>query len=239
MDRTVENVYLPEGNIPGAAFDRRRDKHVATTVGPAATGVAWAGKRVLDIAVSLVLLVLLAPLFVALAVAVLLSSPGGVLFRQERVGRGGRRFVMLKFRTMTTGSEEVLAATPALLGQFSTDFKIPNRSDPRVTRLGRSLRQSSLDELPQLINVLKGDMSLVGPRPVQPAQLAAYGDHQGAYMDLRPGLTGLWQISGRNAIHFPERAEIDADYRRRCGPALDLRILAATPIAVLTKRGVV
>lgn len=210
-----------------------------TTVRGSAAGVAWAGKRALDIVVSLLLLVLLAPLFVALAVAVLLSSPGGALFRQERVGQGGRRFVMLKFRTMTTGSEEVLAATPALLGQFSADFKIPNRSDPRVTRLGKSLRQSSLDELPQLLNVLKGDMSLVGPRPVQPAQLSAYGEHQDAYVALRPGLTGLWQVSGRNSIHFPERAEIDAEYRRRCGPGLDLRILVATPIAVLTRRGVV
>lgn len=213
---------------------------MASTVGRTAAGVEWAGKRVLDVVVSLVLLVLLAPLFVALGAAVLLSSPGPVLFRQERVGRGGRVFNVLKFRTMTTGSEEVLAATPALLGRYlDGDFKVPNRSDPRVTRLGRTLRQSSLDELPQLVNVLKGEMSLVGPRPVRPAELPLYGEHDHAYLALRPGVTGLWQISGRNAIRFPERAAIDAAYRDRCGPGLDLRILAATPRAVITRRGVV
>ena len=209
-------------------------------MGVAAAGVEWAGKRMLDLVVSLLLLVLLTPLFVALGIAVVLTSPGPMLFRQQRVGRGGRTFDVLKFRTMTTGSEEVLAATPALLGQYmDSDFKIPNRCDPRVTRVGRVLRQSSLDELPQLLNVLKGEMSLVGPRPVRPAELSLYGEHDSAYLALRPGVTGLWQVSGRNSIRFPERAEIDADYRNRCGPALDLRILAATPVAVITRRGVI
>ncbi|MGH9163899.1 MAG: sugar transferase, partial [Acidimicrobiales bacterium] len=117
-------------------------------------------------------------------------------------------------------------------------FKLSNRSDPRVTGVGRVLRASSLDELPQLFNVLAGQMSLVGPRPVVPAELSLYGQHDAAYLALRPGVTGLWQVSGRNVIRFPQRAEMDADYGRRCSPSLDLRILVSTPLAVFTRRGV-
>jgi exopolysaccharide production protein ExoY len=199
----------------------------------------WPGKRLLDVTVSLILLVVLVPLFVALVVAVKASSPGPVLFRHQRVGRGGRTFDVLKFRTMECGAEERLASNPRLRALYvSGDYKLSNQCDPRVTGLGRVLRASSLDELPQLFNVLVGDMSLVGPRPVVPGELPLYGEHDAAYLALRPGVTGLWQVSGRNVIRFPQRAEIDADYRRRCSAALDLKILASTPIAVLTRRGV-
>ena len=199
----------------------------------------WPGKRVLDMCVSLLLLLVLAPLLVALALAVKASSPGPVLFRHRRVGRAGRTFDVLKFRTMEAGAERRLATTPALLALYvGGDFKLANGADPRVTRLGRFLRASSLDELPQLVNVLAGDMSLVGPRPVVPGELSLYGEHHHAYLAQRPGLTGLWQVSGRNVIRFPQRAELDAEYGRRCSAALDLKILASTPLAVLTRRGV-
>lgn len=201
--------------------------------------VDWVGKRALDIVLSLVLLLVLGPLFVALALAVKLSSPGPVLFTQQRVGRGGLRFNVLKFRTMVCTAEECLATTPALHSLYlASDFKLANSLDPRTTSVGRFLRRSSLDELPQFFNVLAGHMSLVGPRPVVPGELPLYGRHDWAYLALRPGLTGLWQVSGRNVIRFPQRAEMDAEYVRRCGPGLDLRILASTPYAVLSQRGV-
>ncbi|HET9444436.1 MAG TPA: sugar transferase [Acidimicrobiales bacterium] len=199
----------------------------------------WFGKRAFDLATATLLQLVFLPLMALLALAVKLTSPGPVLFRHERIGRGGQPFAMLKFRSMEAAAEQRLAATPALFEAYvGNDHKLATAVDPRVTGLGRFLRLSSLDELPQLFNVLAGHMSLVGPRPVTSHEFPMYGHHDRAYLELRPGLTGLWQVSGRNAIRFPQRAEIDADYWRRCGPFLDLRILATTPVAVLTRRGV-
>jgi exopolysaccharide production protein ExoY len=199
----------------------------------------WPGKRSVDLLLALVFVLLLLPALFAVGLAVRLSSPGPVLFRQERIGRGGRTFALLKFRTMEHDAEGRLASTPGLFEQYlRCDHKLPHETDPRITPVGRLLRQFSIDELPQLWNVVMGHMSLVGPRPVRPGELAMYGNRDVAYLALRPGLTGLWQVSGRNDIRFPERAEVDADYWRRCGPGLDLRILAATPLAVLSRRGV-
>jgi lipopolysaccharide/colanic/teichoic acid biosynthesis glycosyltransferase len=199
---------------------------------------SWRGKRVFDIAVSLVLLVLCLPPLLLIAAAILVTSRGPVFFRQRRVGLGGAEFRILKFRTMQVGAEELLAQDPALLQLYlAGGHKIPRRRDPRVTRLGRLLRRSSLDELPQLFNVLRGEMSLIGPRPVRPDELEQYRDVTFAYLELRPGLTGLWQVSGRSDIAFPRRAEIDAEYYQRCSLRTDLGILARTVVAVLACRG--
>ena len=141
---------------------------------------------------------------------------------------------MLKFRTMQPDAEHQLRSNGELLERFTaSDHKIPSRLDPRVTLTGRFLRRSSIDEIPQLFNVLAGDMSLVGPRPVERTQLAQYGELRPYYLSMRPGLTGLWQVRGRNRIKFPARAKVDEHYARNCSFLLDVGILVRTPVAVL------
>ena len=202
-------------------------------------GPGWAGKRGVDVVLSLVLLVLTLPLFLVLALVIKLSSPGPVFFRQRRVGRGGADFPMLKFRTMHADSEERLRTDPDLHERFvQNSHKLPCRVDPRVTRVGRVLRRLSLDELPQLLNVLSGHMSIVGPRPVERSQLIRdYGAYEPSYVALRPGLTGLWQVSGRSRVHVPERAQLDCRYLESCGPWTDVKIILRTPRAVVSGLG--
>jgi exopolysaccharide production protein ExoY len=202
-------------------------------------GRGWRGKRLLDLVLAMSILLVAMPIFLVVAAVIKLTSTGPVFFRQQRVGRGGRDFPMLKFRTMHTGSEERLRSDPVLQEMFlEGGHKIPNHLDPRVTPVGRILRRLSLDELPQLLNVLSGHMSMVGPRPVERSQLVRdYCGYEGAYMTLRPGLTGLWQVSGRSTVHFPERAEMDRRYLGTCGPWEDAKIILRTPRALLTGLG--
>lgn len=210
---------------------------VLPLVQPRKTG-GWPGKRVIDVLGAVVLLVLLAPVMVFAALAVKLSSRGPVFFRQPRIGCGGREFRIIKFRTMCRDAEERLKTDRSLQGlYFNGDHKIPCRLDPRVTKVGRMFRTWSIDELPQLFNVIRGDMSLVGPRPVELSQLPSYAGHLDAYLALRPGLTGVWQTSGRSEIAFPARAELDAWYCDRSSPWLDVKILAKTPLSVLRRQG--
>jgi lipopolysaccharide/colanic/teichoic acid biosynthesis glycosyltransferase len=199
----------------------------------------WRGKRALDIAVTAVLIVVFLPVFLVVALAVKASSPGPVLFRQRRVGRGGREFSILKFRTMGADAERQLRTDPELHERFvAGGHKLPSAADPRVTRVGRLLRRTSFDELPQLLNVIAGDMSLVGPRPVERTQLDRdYDGFTASYLALRPGLTGLWQVSGRSRIEFPERAHLDERYLSSCGPWVDAKILLRTPVVVVTGLG--
>src|SRR5215210_537270 len=188
-------------------------------------------KRALDIAVSLTALILVAPILIACALAIRVESPGPVMFSQKRTGRAGRRFPMWKFRTMVANAEELKAELAHLNILPPPDFKIPN--DPRITRVGRFLRATSLDELPQLFNVLRGDMSIVGPRPVQAAELAAhYGPAAAAqYVSVRPGITGLWQVSGRCETSYAARVALDLRYVANPSLLEDLRILLKTPSA--------
>ena len=211
----------------------------AQAVSPPAAGPGWPGKRALDVVLALGILLVAIPVFLVVAVVIKLTSDGPVFFRQQRVGRGGREFPMLKFRTMHTGSEERLRSDPALQEIFlECGHKVPGHLDPRVTRAGRILRRLSLDELPQLLNVLSGHMSMVGPRPVERSQLVRdYSGYEAAYLALRPGLTGLWQVSGRSTVQFPERAEMDRHYLRTCGPWEDAKIILRTPRALLTGLG--
>lgn len=199
----------------------------------------WRGKRALDVAAAALLLLLFLPVFLFVALAAKLSSRGPVLFRQRRVGRGGQEFSILKFRTMRADAERQLEVDPELRRQFvAGGHKLPSGVDPRVTRVGRVLRRSSFDELPQLLNVLAGHMSLVGPRPVERTQLDRdYNGFESTYLSLRPGLTGLWQVSGRSTIAFPERAHLDERYKASCGPWTDAKILFRTPLVVVTGRG--
>jgi exopolysaccharide production protein ExoY len=210
----------------------------ALTVVPRSRPAASRVKRAIDIVVVVLLLPLVVPLGVLIAIAVTVSSRGTVLFGQERVGLGGRTFKMYKFRTMHREAEQQLQQDPRLWNEYVTNgFKIPAEIDRRVTRIGRFLRRSSLDELPQVLNVLLGTMSLVGPRPVVPAEIANYGDKRDAYLSVRPGITGAWQVTGRSNIDYPERVEIDATYVETWTLGQDLRILARTPMAVLSARG--
>lgn len=187
-------------------------------------------RRISDVTLAILALTLLWPLLLLIAWLVFLDSPGTILFRQPRLGFGGSRFTLLKFRTMRPTAEaqlnEVLAGD-ALQRQDWAQFQ-KLKDDPRLTRCGRWLRRWSLDELPQIFNVLVGDMSLVGPRPILPEQRKAYGTAFGAYIQLRPGITGLWQVSGRNCTTFAERIRLDQVYLSRRSLKLDLHILLRT-----------
>jgi lipopolysaccharide/colanic/teichoic acid biosynthesis glycosyltransferase len=194
---------------------------------------AW--KRGLDVLGAGAGLVLLAPLFGAIALAVKAASPGPVLFRQRRSGRGGRPFVMYKFRTMVWDAEERRAELRARNERDGPAFKI--KDDPRVTRLGRFLRTTSLDELPQLWNVLKGDMSLVGPRPLPCDESDACAGWQRRRLDVTPGLTCIWQVRGRGGVSFADWVRMDVQYIRSRSPWQDLKLLLLTLRAVVLRRG--
>jgi exopolysaccharide production protein ExoY len=203
------------------------------------TGWRWHAKRTVDVTVVLLVLPVALTLLALLAVITKVASPGPVLFRQERVGHGGQVFRMLKIRTMHTDSAARLHADPELYERYvRNDFKLPGGEDPRLVPLGRFLRSTSLDELPQLLNVLRGDMSLVGPRPVVEDELRAYGSMVTAYVYVRPGITGRWQVEGRNEIRYPERALLDAEYVEHYRLRTDALILCKTLPCVLRRSGV-
>lgn len=198
-----------------------------------------AAKRVLDVVGAALLLVLFAPLMAV--IALLVARDGGpVFYAHRRIGRDGASFGCLKFRTMVPDADlrlaELLERDPQARAEWEATRKL--RRDPRVTPVGRILRASSLDELPQLVNVLKGEMSLVGPRPVQQSELNAfYGSAASHYRAVRPGLTGLWQISGRNDTSYAYRVALDVAYVSHATLLDDIRILLRTPFAVLRRRG--
>jgi lipopolysaccharide/colanic/teichoic acid biosynthesis glycosyltransferase len=191
-------------------------------------------KRAFDLAVCIVLLPVVAILAGLLAVAIRVDSPGGVLISQARTGRDGRRFRMYKFRTMVENAEELKGQLAHLNILPPPDFKIPN--DPRITRVGRILRQTSLDELPQLFNVLRGDMSLVGPRPTS-FEPTTYSLWHTSRLEVTPGITGLWQLKGRNLTTFDERLRLDIEYIEHRSFWLDLKILVQTVPAVFRRSG--
>lgn len=190
-------------------------------------------KRIVDITVSATALVLLSPLLLLISAAIAFESRGPVLFRHWRVGRLGRGFHCLKFRTMDTDAEQRLRRDPELWSAYRANgFRIPDDTDPRVTRLGRLLRRTSLDELPQLINVLVGDMSLVGPRPIVHEELEHYGGSERLLLSVRPGITGLWAVSGRHRLAYPERAAVELGYVRTWSLSGDAQIVVRTLQAV-------
>ena len=188
-------------------------------------------KRLLDVGVTLFSMPILAPLIGLCGLAIKLDSRGPVFFVQDRIGRDGRLFRMYKLRTMVANAEELKAAT---LDERTIHFK--TLDDPRITRVGRILRKTSMDELPQLFNVLRGDMSLVGPRPTS-VYLATYEPWHTVRLEIRPGLTGIWQIHGRNQTTFDERVRMDANYVKNLSLAGDLKLLGQTVAVVLKGRG--
>jgi lipopolysaccharide/colanic/teichoic acid biosynthesis glycosyltransferase len=223
----------PDPMADGAGRDRRRramrpDSHPATS----------RAKRALDVTLTVVSLPVVGVVCLTIAILVRATSRGPVFFVQERVGLGGRPFRMVKFRTMLVDAEERLRQDPALWNDYvRNDFKLPNGRDPRVTTVGRLLRRSSIDELPQLINVLRGQMSLVGPRPIVPEEVEKYGADHEAYTAVRPGITGWWQVNGRSGVCYPERVDLDREYAASWTFWLDVQILLRTPLTVLRARG--
>lgn len=186
-------------------------------------------KRTTDIVLSLAGMLLLLPVFAAVAVAVKLDSDGPVLFRQKRLGVGGRPFTIYKFRSMHIDAEEKLRSDPSLYAAYvANDYKLPPLRDPRVTSVGAFLRRTSLDELPQLFNVLKGQMSLVGPRPIVPDEIEKYGNEASVFLAVKPGVTGHWQTNGRSHVGYPERANLDIEYIENWSLTKDLEILLKT-----------
>lgn len=195
--------------------------------------------RALDVLIALAVLIFVAPLMIVVAIAIKVQDGGPIFFGHSRIGYEGRSFRCWKFRSMVVDAEArlaaLLAADAEARREWNEDQKL--RRDPRVTMLGRFLRVSSVDELPQLFNVLSGEMSLVGPRPIVTAEVARYGSRFNHYCSVRPGITGLWQVSGRNDTSYRTRVALDCLYARRRNLGLDTAVLARTVPAVLLRRG--
>jgi exopolysaccharide biosynthesis polyprenyl glycosylphosphotransferase len=193
------------------------------------------GKRVIDVVGAALSLVVLSPLMALVAIAIKLESRGPVLYRSTRIGKDGRPFMFLKFRSMVDGADQHRHTLSHLNEMDGPTFKISR--DPRVTRIGRFLRVTSIDEIPQFLNVLRGEMSLVGPRPPIPEEVAQYEPWQYLRLDVRPGITCLWQISGRSTLSFKEWMRLDLEYIKHQSFWLDMRILLRTIPAVLSREG--
>jgi len=239
-------LIVPQTDAVGStmAIVWQGDRPLIEVTTPALKGRQLFVKRAVDIIGALLGLTIAAPVMLLVAVAVKLDSAGPVIFGQERVGTGGRRFRVLKFRTMRHGAPDT--AHRELIRRLQADDQPPSvgerqvyklTDDERVTRVGRWLRRTSLDELPQLLNVLRGEMSLVGPRPPLPYEFEGYDHWQFDRLQLRPGITGLWQVSGRSRLSYRQMCELDVEYVRRWSLALDVEILLRTIPVVLFNSG--
>lgn len=219
-----------------AAGARWTERNIGGTT-PDRSASEWS-KRSFDVAAAAAIVLVFLPLFALIGFA-LLAQGRPLLIRHKRVGRGGELFPCLKFRTMVVNGDEVLsrhlAADPTARDEWASSQKL--KRDPRVTPLGRVLRKSSLDELPQLINVLRGEMSLVGPRPIVPAEAVHYGPHIEKYQAVRPGLTGAWQVSGRSDVSYNQRVSLDCHYVETRSFRRDIAIMLMTIPAVLKSKG--
>jgi exopolysaccharide production protein ExoY len=196
-------------------------------------------KRTIDIVGAIIGLVLTSPLFLIISIFYLFGdSKGPIFFKQVRVGKNGKRFHIYKFRSMIVNAEEKLKADKELYEKYlRNNYKLEPHEDPRITNLGRFLRKTSLDEIPQLINVLKGEMSLVGPRPVVVEELREYGNRVNEFLSVKPGMTGYWAVSGRSSVDYPERVDLELFYVHNQSLLFDLQIIIRTVIAVLLRKG--
>ncbi len=201
-------------------------------------------KRLIDLAASIILILLFLPIWVLIPILIRLESNGPILFLQERVGKGGKIFKIIKFRSMIEEADEYWKKNPALYEKFkNASWKLTLEEDPRVTKLGKVLRQTSIDEFPQVFNILLGSMSLVGPRPCRENEIKdaikRYGKKIKTYVDeslkVKPGLTGMWQVSGRNDVGWVDRVKMDAGYAKRQNIIDDLTIILKTPLAMISK----
>lgn len=230
-DRSMDQAHVGPGSSERTAYVPAKP-----TVAPVAAAAVM--KRLLDVVGAIVLGIVFAPLIVTI-VFLMRRDGSPVIYRHRRIGRGGRIFSCLKFSSMVPNADQLLGGLlerdPELRAEWIRDHKL--RNDPRVTRLGRFLRRTSLDELPQLLNVLRGEMSLVGPRPVVREELLRYGRNVDIYLSAKPGITGLWQVTGRNNTDYRRRVVMDTYYVRNQNLLLDLYILAKTTGVVLCGKG--
>lgn len=195
-------------------------------------------KRVFDIAWSLIGLIVLSPVFIILSILVKTTSEGPVFFAHKRVGKGGKTIKIYKFRSMVTNAEELIKQfTPEQKAEYEKNFKLEN--DPRITKVGNFMRKTSLDELPQLINILKGDISIVGPRPVMDVETKIYGNYRNMLLSVKPGLTGFWAANGRSHTTYTRRRAMEIYYVKNRSVLLDLKIIFKTFISVFKREGAV
>ena len=238
-----KRVHIVPGLFDGSLFRQSLEDFAGIPVlslgGHGVDPIEAAAKRFLDLVGAMLLMTLFSPALLLAAALVKVSSSGPILFSQERLGRDGRKFRMLKFRTMYQDAEQRLRSDPDLFRTYlDNNHKIPSADDPRIAPFGRFLRASSLDELPQLLNVLRGNMSLVGPRPITPPQLEQYGEYGPLFLSAKPGITGYWQVHGRSEIKdFSHRATLDIEYIRDQSLKTDVDILLKTIPAVLRRKG--
>lgn len=196
-------------------------------------------KRLLDIIGGCVGLIILLPLMGYVTYMMKNEdSKGPIFFVQDRIGKNGKVFKIYKFRTMVMDAESILYSNPKLYAEFKANgYKFAEGKDPRITKIGHFLRRTSLDEIPQFINVINGTMSLVGPRPVVKKEIGEYGDKKDKFLSVKPGVTGLWQVSGRSAVGYPERCDLELKYVSKASLAFDIVILSKTVISVLKREG--
>ena len=193
-------------------------------------------KRILNLLCSFVGVIVLSPFFLIISIFIKVTSKGPVFFVHERVGLNGKKFKLIKFRTMVNNAEEMIASfSPEQKKEWEENYKL--KDDPRITKIGKFLRRTSLDELPQLINILKGDMSIVGPRPVVDEELNWYGDKKDKLLSVKPGLTGWWAVNGRSNVPYPERCDLELYYVDHISFALDAIIILKTLGAIIKKDG--
>ena len=193
-------------------------------------------KRILNLLCSFVGVIVLSPFFLIISLLIKVTSKGPVFFVHERVGFNGKKFKLIKFRTMVNNAEEMIASfSPEHKKEWEENYKL--KDDPRITKIGKFLRRTSLDELPQLINILKGDMSIVGPRPVVDEELNWYGDKKDKLLSVKPGLTGWWAVNGRSNVPYPERCDLELYYVDHISFALDAIIILKTLGAIIKKDG--
>lgn len=193
-------------------------------------------KRIMNLLCSFVGVIVLSPFFLIISLLIKVTSKGPVFFVHERVGLNGKKFKLIKFRTMVNNAEEMIASfSPEQKKEWEENYKL--KDDPRITKIGKFLRRTSLDELPQLINILKGDMSIVGPRPVVDEELNWYGDKKDKLLSVKPGLTGWWAVNGRSNVPYPERCDLELYYVDHISFALDAIIILKTLGAIIKKDG--
>lgn len=228
-----ETTSMPSVGLSTLGEEATNDNPITTDVTPF--------KRILDVVIAVVALVFLAPLILVFAILIKRNDGCSAIFTQSRVGRDGELFNCYKLRSMVPNAEDVIrdlfAKDPAARFEWQNTQKLKN--DPRITPIGQFIRKTSIDELPQLINVIKGEMSIVGPRPIVQAEAEKYGSSFGAYCAVRPGLTGLWQVSGRSETTYAERVELDEQYAKNRSFWGDVKIILMTIPAVLLSRGAV
>ena len=193
-------------------------------------------KRIFDFILSLIGIAIMSPLFLIISIMIKCDTKGPVFFKQRRIGLNGKPLYIYKFRTMVTNAEELIASfTPEQKKEWEESYKL--KDDPRITRVGKILRKTSLDELPQLINIIKGEMSIIGPRPVVEEELSWYGNDVDLVLSVKPGLPGWWAVNGRSEVPYPKRCDLELYYVKNASLALDVRILLGTLKVVFSQRG--